>query len=129
MRAMVRRIVGMPILIASAATMATVVAGSAGAEPQDCTLDRWWSGAAAHCGGDGTYILEVDCFGVSVSGGQPFGPYFKSATGRTDPGLDPIFTHPVRDCMMPLTLGQIGFATDARITMIPTRPAPSNAYE
>ncbi len=31
--------------------------------------------------------------------------------------------------MNPLTLGQIGIATDARITQVPTRPAPSNAYE
>ncbi|MEV0765009.1 hypothetical protein [Nocardia sp. NPDC050435] len=111
------------------ATMVTLAAGPAAAEPRDCTLERWWSGAAAHCGGEGTYILEVDCFGVSVSGGQPMGPYYKSVTGHTDPARDPIFTHPRRDCMNPLTLGQIGIATGARITEVPTRPAPSNAYE
>ncbi|MFF2554100.1 hypothetical protein ACFVUS_24085 [Nocardia sp. NPDC058058] len=124
----VRRILATAILIATAATTTTVGAASAHADPQGCTLDRWWSGASAHCA-EGTYILEVDCFGVSVSGGQPFGPYFKSAAIRTDSNLDPIFTHPVRDCMMPLTLGQLGIATDVRITSVPTRPAPSNAYE
>ncbi|WP_278265752.1 hypothetical protein [Nocardia sp. AG03] len=66
---------------------------------------------------------------MSVSGGQPFGPYYKSVTGYTDPGLDPIFTSPRRDCVNPLTLGQVGIATGARITQVPTRPAPSNAYE
>lgn len=123
------RTIGTSVLVASAAAMATIAAGPAMAEPEGCTLDRWWSGASAHCGGDGTYILEVDCFGVSVSGGQPFGPYYKSATGYTDPARDPLFTFPRRDCMNPLTLGQIGIATDARITQVPTRPAPSNAYE
>ncbi|WP_227997524.1 hypothetical protein [Nocardia australiensis] len=83
------------------------------------------SGAAAHCGGDGTYILEVDCFGVNLAGGPVFGPYFKSVTGYADSP-----NHPSRDCMMPTTLGQIGIATDARITSNPTRPGlPSNAYE
>lgn len=125
----VRSIVGASLLIATAATFTTVVAASASADPQDCVLDRWATGATAHCAGDGTYILEVDCFGLSISGGQPFGPYNKSATGYTDPTRDPIFTHPARDCMNPLTLGQIGIATDARITQTPTRPAPSNAYE
>ncbi|WP_280395625.1 hypothetical protein [Nocardia brasiliensis] len=129
MMSIVRSILGTSMLVAGVATMVTTAAGSAAAEPQDCTLDRWWSGASAHCNGDGTYILEVDCFGVSLSGGQPLGPYYKSATGYTDPGMDPIFTHPVRDCMNPFTLGQTGVATDARIVLIPTRPAPSNAYE
>ncbi|MFJ1458580.1 hypothetical protein [Nocardia sp. N2S4-5] len=123
------RTIGAAVFIAAAATMGTVAAGPAMAEPENCTLDRSWSGATAHCGGDGTYILEVDCFGVSISGGQPFGPYFKSVTGHTDPAMDPIFTSPRRDCMNPFTLGQIGIATDARITQVPTRPAPSNAYE
>ncbi|WP_280270879.1 hypothetical protein [Nocardia wallacei] len=123
------RTIGAAVFIAAAATLGTVAAGPAVAEPQNCTLDRSWSGATAHCGGDGTYILEVDCFGVSISGGQPFGPYFKSVTGHTDPAMDPIFTSPRRDCMNPFTLGQIGIATDARITQVPTRPAPSNAYE
>ncbi|MBF6173144.1 hypothetical protein [Nocardia blacklockiae] len=123
------RTLGTAALLAGAATMSALAAGPAAAEPQDCTLDRWWSGASAHCGGDGTYILEVDCFGISVSAGQPLGPYYKSVTGYTDPSRDPIFTSPRRDCMNPLTLGQIGIATDARITQVPTRPAPSNAYE
>lgn len=117
------------VLVAGGAAIGTIVAGPATAEPQGCALDRSWSGATAHCGGDGTYILEVDCFGMSISGGQPFGPYYKSVVGHTDPSLDPIFTSPHRDCMNPFTLGQIGIATDARITQVPTRPAPSNAYE
>ncbi|UGT55301.1 hypothetical protein [Nocardia asteroides] len=129
MTTMTWRVLGASTLIAGAALVSTIAAGSAQAEPQGCTLDRRWDGASAHCGGDGTYILEVDCFGVSVSGGQPFGPYYKSVTGHTDPTMDPIFTHPQRNCMNPLTLGQIGIATDARITLVPTRPAPSNAYE
>ncbi|MFE5478308.1 hypothetical protein ACFQ9R_21575 [Nocardia sp. NPDC056541] len=121
------RVFGTSVLIASATAM--ISSGPAMAEPQGCTLDRSWGGASAHCGGDGTYILEVDCFGVSVSGGQPFGPYYKSVVGHTDPTLDPIFNYPQRNCMNPLTLGQVGIATDARITLVPTRPAPSNAYE
>lgn len=106
--------------------MVTVAAGPATAEPQNCALNRWATGASAQCGGDGTYILEVDCFGISLASGQVFGPYNKSVTGFAG---DPA-SHPSRDCMMPTTLGQIGIATGARITQQPTRPGlPSNAYE
>ncbi|MEV6276258.1 hypothetical protein [Nocardia sp. NPDC051832] len=125
---MMRCLAGATFLIASAATVA---AGPAAADPRDCALNRWASGAAAHCGGDGRYILEVDCFGLNLSGGPVFGPYNKSVTGFADPtpGRE-LYTHPARDCVMPLTLGQIGIATGARITQLPTRPGlPSNAYE
>ncbi len=106
--------------------MITAAAGSAAAEPRDCVLDRWATGASAHCGGDGTYILEVDCVGVNLAYGAPLGPYYKSVTGFAD---NPA-SRPSRDCLMPLTLGQIGIVTDARITQVPTRPGlPDNAWE
>ncbi|GAB2655628.1 hypothetical protein [Nocardia goodfellowii] len=126
-----RSVLGVSLLIAGAATMTVVAAAPAGAEPRDCTLHRSPTGAAAHCGGDGTYILEVDCVGVNLAGGPIVGTYNKSVTGFADPtpGRE-LYTHPGRDCMMPVTLGQIGFALDARITPFPTRPGlPSNAYE
>ncbi|MEV6134721.1 hypothetical protein AB0L63_01345 [Nocardia sp. NPDC051990] len=79
-----RKVVGKSVLVAGAATMITLAAGSAGAEPRDCVLNQWATGASAHCGGDGTYILEVDCLGVNLAYGQPFGPYYKSVTGFAD---------------------------------------------
>lgn len=122
---MARNIIGTSVLVASAAAMVTVASGSASADPQDCVLDRGLTSASARCGGDGTYILELDCFGLNLTGGPPFGPYFKSVTGFTAPAPGPS-----RDCMMPTTLGQIGIATGARITQVPTRPSlPPNAYE
>ncbi|MFI6166163.1 hypothetical protein ACIBCN_05185 [Nocardia sp. NPDC051052] len=123
---MTRSIIGTTVLVAGAAAMVSVASGSAAAEPRDCALDRGPTSASAHCGGDGTYILEVDCFGLNLAGGSPvFGPYFKSVTGYAD-GV----SRPARDCMMPLTLGQVGIATDVRITQAPTRPSlPPNAYE
>ncbi|WP_378740940.1 hypothetical protein [Nocardia brasiliensis] len=128
---MTRNVIGAALLVAGAATMPLVAAGPAAAEPRDCTLNRSPTGAAAHCGGDGTYILEVDCVGLNLSGGPILGPYNKSVTGFADPTpARELYTHPARDCMMPLTLGQIGFAIDAHITQNPTRPGlPSNAYE
>lgn len=122
---MARKVVGMSVIVAGAAMMSTLAAGSAAAEPRDCVVNQWATGAAAQCGGDGTYILEVDCFGLNLTYGQPFGPYYKSVTGFAGtPG------QPSRDCMMPTTLGQIGIVTGARITQVPTRPGlPDNAWE
>ncbi|GAA5102394.1 hypothetical protein [Nocardia iowensis] len=128
---MMRSVIGASLLVAGAATMTLAATGPAAAEPRDCALDRSPTRAAAHCGGDGTYILEVDCVGLNLSGGPILGAYNKSVTGFADPtpGRE-LYTHPARDCMMPLTLGQIGFAIDARITQTPTRPGlPPNAYE
>ncbi|WP_280468840.1 hypothetical protein [Nocardia cyriacigeorgica] len=123
---MTRNVVGMSVIIAGAATMITLSAGSAVAEPRDCVLNQWPTGASAQCGGDGTYILEVDCLGVNLAHGQPFGPYNKSVTGFAG---DPA-SRPSRDCLMPTTLGQIGIATGVRITQVPTRPGlPDNAWE
>ncbi|MBB5916586.1 hypothetical protein BJY24_005498 [Nocardia transvalensis] len=121
-----RTVVSLSALAASGAAAVIAASGQAAAEPRDCTLDRTPSSAAAQCGGDGSYILEVDCFGLNLAGGSPiFGPYNKSVTGYGGPG-----SHPARDCVMPLTLGQIGIATDARITPFPTRPGlPPNAWE
>jgi hypothetical protein len=122
---MIRSLIGTSALVASAAATMLVTSGSAAAEPRDCALDRGLTSAAAHCGGDGAYILEVDCFGLNLAGGSPvFGAYPKSVTGYAGA------TGPSRDCMMPLVLGQIGIATDVRITQFPTRPGlPPNAYE
>ncbi|WP_040805788.1 hypothetical protein [Nocardia concava] len=120
------KVVSMSALVGGLATMISIAAGSAAAEPQDCVVNQGPTGATAHCGGDGSYILEVDCFGMSLASGQLFGPYFKADTGFADqPGIQA-----GRECMMPTTLGQIGIATGARITQVPTRPAlPNNAYE
>ncbi|MFG1796160.1 hypothetical protein [Nocardia sp. NPDC049149] len=120
-----RSFVGTSVLVASAAATITLASGSAAAEPQGCALDRGLTSATAHCDGDGAYILEVDCFGLNLAGGSPvFGAYPKSVTGFAGAA------RPSRDCMMPLVLGQIGIATDVRITQFPTRPGlPPNAYE
>lgn len=122
-----RKVAGVSAVVAGAAAAMIATSGSAAAEPRDCVLDRTPTGASAHCGGDGTYILEVDCFGLNLAGGSPvFGPYNKSVTGF---GGDPA-SRPARDCTMPLTLGQVGVAVDARITPFPTRPGlPPNAWE
>ncbi|WP_328394357.1 hypothetical protein [Nocardia sp. NBC_00416] len=123
---MARKVVGLSILVAGAATSITVATGAAVAQPRDCVLDRWATGASAHCGGEGAYILEVDCLGVNLAYGRPLGPYNKSVTGFAD---DPA-GRPSRDCMMPTTLGQVGIATGVRITQVPTRPGlPDNAWE
>ncbi|WP_327151962.1 hypothetical protein [Nocardia sp. NBC_01329] len=120
------KIAAISVLVTGAATIVTITSGSAVAEPRNCVLNQWATGASAHCDGDGTYILEVDCFGMNLAGGPPFGPYDKSVTGWAG---DPA-GRPSRDCLMPTTLGQVGIVTGVRITQTPTRPGlPDNAWE
>ncbi|UGT41568.1 hypothetical protein LTV02_37535 [Nocardia yamanashiensis] len=119
------RSIATSVLLAAAATAVTVGSGSAAAQARDCVIDRWLTGASAHCAGEGTFYLEVTCVGVSFQGFQ----YLKSKMGRVDDPYPPT-ANPRLECLIPLTQGQIGIATDVRITDTPTPGAiPLGAWD
>lgn len=113
------RVLGAFLMLSSAATLIAAGTGSAAAEPRNCVIDRWPTGASAHCDGDGYFTVEVDCLGFYFTGGPGIGPYMQTSQRHAyaghHPEMDPTQTHPVAECSAPLTRGTLGIATGVRV--------------
>ncbi|WP_040775821.1 hypothetical protein [Nocardia pneumoniae] len=81
MHTMMRRAGGAIGLLAFGVGFVVIGAGSAGAEPTGCYVDRGVTDAAALChSGEGAAVLEAECLGFHVPPGHS-GPVFGYYSG------------------------------------------------